>query len=175
MQNKTTIIIKNHMKIKELLMFWLIITALFFSFNATCLFIGENIELKSKVIYITKKTKDKYDKRTFTLRNEYGLFNIQEETFYKHFNKNYDDIECGDSVTSKNVYSNWYHWASNYETKSDITKLYNSSKVTENMDVYALTNMFFIFFATSLGFFLVSIVYFFYCLYHVLINKVSLF
>lgn len=157
------------MKIKELLMFWLIITALFFSSNCFRLFVGEFIELKSKVIYITKQ-KHKYDKRTFTLRNEYGLFKIQEETFYNHFNKKYDDIECGDSVTSKNVYSNLYHWASNDETKDNIIKLYNSSKVTENMDVYALTNMFFIFFATSLVFFLVSIVYFFYCLYHVLID-----
>ena len=70
------------MKIKELLKFWLIITALFFSFNTTKLFVGEFIELKSKVIYITKQ-KHKYDKRTFTLRNEYGSFKIQEETFYK--------------------------------------------------------------------------------------------
>lgn len=162
------------MKIKDLLIFWFIVSALFFSFNAASLFVGEFIELKSKVIYITKQ-KHKYDNRTFTLRNEYGSFKIQEETFYNHFNKKYDDIKCGDSVTSKNVYSNWYHWASNYETKSNITKLYNSSKVTENMDVYALTNMFFIFFVTSLVFFLVSIVYFFYCLYHVLSNKVSLF
>ena len=163
------------MKIKELLMFWLIITALFFSFNATKLFIGEFIELKSKVIYITKKTKDKYDKRTFTLRNEYGLFNIQEETFYNHFNKKYDDIKCGDSVTSKHVYSNWYLWASNDETKSNITKLYNSRYVTKNMNAYAAAIFFAWVFAISAIFFLLSIVNFIYCLYHVLSNKVSLF
>lgn len=163
------------MKIKELLMFWLIITALFFSFNATCLFIGEYIELKSKVIYITKKTKDKYDKRTFTLRNEYGLFNIQEETFYKHFNKNYDDIKCGDSVTSKNVYSNWYLWASNDETKSNITKLYNSRYVTKNINAYAVATFFAWVFLISVGFFLFSIVHFVCCLYHVVSNKISLF
>ena len=175
MQKKTTIIIKKDMKINELLMFWLIITALFFSFNATCLFIGEYIELKSKVIYITKKTKDKYDKRTFTLRNEYGLFNIQEETFYKHFNKNYDDIKCGDSVTSKHVYYNWYLWASNDKTKSNITKLYNSRYVTKNMNVYAAATFFALLFCISAVFSLLSIVNFIYCLYHVLSNKVSLF
>lgn len=162
------------MKIKELLKFWLIITALFFSFNTTKLFVGEFIELKSKVIYITKQ-KHKYDKRTFTLRNEYGSFKIQEETFYKHFNKKYDDIKCGDSVTSKNVYSNWYHWASNYETKSNITKLYNSRYVPKNMNVYVATIFFAFVFLISAVFFLLSIVYFFYCLYHVLSNKVSLF
>ena len=105
------------MKIKELLMFWLIITVLFFSFNATCLFIGEYIELKSKVIYITKKTKDKYDKRTFTLRNEYGLFNIQEKTFYKHFNKNYDDIitiDGNEMVVYDYLYSLTDNWIRNY-------------------------------------------------------------
>lgn len=155
-------------------MFWLIITALFFSFNATNLFVGEFIELKSKVIYITKQ-KHKYDKRTFTLRNEYGSFKIQEETFYKHFNKKYDDIKCGDSVTSKNVYSNWYHWASNYETKSNITKLYNSRYVPKNMNVYTATTFFALVFLISAGFFLLSIVHFIYCLYHVLSNKVSLF
>ena len=165
---------KKHMKIKELLIFWLIITALFFSYNATSLFIGEYIELKSKVIHITK-TKDKYDKRTFTLRNEYGLFKITEETFYKHFNKNYDDIKCGDSVTSKNVYSNWYHWASNYKTKSNITKLYNSRYVTKNMNAYAVATFFAWVFLISVGFFLFSIVHFVCCLYHVLSNKVSLF
>ena len=162
------------MKIKELLVFWLIITTLFFSSNCFRLFVGEYIELKSKVIHITK-TKYKYDKRTFTLRNEYGLFNIQEETFYNHFNKKYDDIKCGDSVTSKNVYSNWYHWASNDKTKSNITKLYNSSKVTENMNAYAVATFFAWVFLISIGFFLFSIVHFVYCLYHVLINKVSLF
>ena len=162
------------MKIKELLKFWLIITALFFSFNTTKLFVGEFIELKSKVIYITKQ-KHKYDKRTFTLRNEYGSFKIQEETVYKHFNKKYDDIKCGDSVTSKNVYSNWYHWASNYETKSNITKLYNSRYVPKNMNVYVATIFFAFVFLISAVFFLLSIVYFFYCLYHVLSNKVSLF
>ena len=155
-------------------MFWLIITALFFSYNATSLFIGEYIELKSKVIYITK-TKHKYDKRTFTLRNEYGLFKITEETFYNHFNKKYDDIECGDSVTSKNVYSNWYHWASNDETKKNIIKLYNSSKVTENMNAYAVATFFAWVFLISVGFFLFSIVHFVCCLYHVVSNKISLF
>lgn len=162
------------MKIKELLMFWLIITALFFSCNANKLFVGEFIELKSKVIYITKQ-KHKYDNRTFTLRNEYGSFKIQEETFYNHFNKKYDDIKCGDSVTSKNVYSNWYHWASNYETKSNITKLYNSRYVPKNMNVYAATTFFTLVFLISAVFFLLSIVHFIYCLYHVLSNKVSLF
>lgn len=163
------------MKIKELLIFWLIITTLFFSFNCFRLFVGENIELKSKVIYKTDKTKNKYDKRTFTLRNEYGLFTMTEDSFHNPFNKKYDDIECGDSITAKLTCVNWYKLASNDETKSNITKLYNSSKVTENMDVYALTNMFFIFFATSLVFFLLSIVHFVYCLYHALSNKVSLF
>lgn len=160
------------MKIKELLMFWLIITVFFFSLNATKLFVGEFIELKSKVI---SKTKNKHDERTFTLRNEYGSFTITENSLSNYFNKEYDNVKYGDSITSKNVYSNWYHWASNYETKSNITKLYNSRYVTKKMNVYALTNMFFIFFVTSLVFFLVSIVYFFYCLYHVLSNKVSLF
>lgn len=153
------------MKIKELLIFWLIITTLFFSFNCFRLFVGEFIELKSKVIYITK-TKYKYDKRTFTLRNEYGSFKIQEETFNNPFNKKYDDIECGDSITAKLTCVNWYQLASNDETKNNIIKLYNNSKVT---------NMFLIFFATSLVFFLVSIVYFVNCLYHVLNSKVSLF
>ena len=162
------------MKIKELLMFWLIITTLFFSFNATKLFVGEFIELKSKVIYITK-TKYKYDKRTFTLRNEYGSFKIQEETFYNHFNKKYDDIKCGDSVTSKNIYSNWYHWASNDETKNNIIKLYNSRYVTKNMNAYAAATFFVLVFGISAVFFLLSIVHFVYCLYHVLSNKVSLF
>ena len=162
------------MKIKELLKFWLIITVLFFSFNTTKLFVGEFIELKSKVIYITKQ-KHKYDKRTFTLRNEYGSFKIPKETFHNHFNKKYDDIKCGDSVTSKNVYSNWYHWASNYETKSNITKLYNSRYVPKNMNVYVATIFFAFVFLISAVFFLLSIVYFFYCLYHVLSNKVSLF
>ena len=109
------------------------------------------------------------------MRNEYGLFNIQEETFYKHFNKNYDDMECGDSVTSKHVYSNWYLWASNDKTKSNITKLYNSRYVTNNMNVYAAATFFAWVFVISAIFFLLSIVHFVYCLYNVLSNKVSLF
>lgn len=163
------------MKIKELLIFWLTITTLFFSFNCFRLFVGEYIELKSKVIYKTDKTENKYDKRTFTLRNEYGLFTMTENSFHNPFNKKYDDIECGDSITAKLTCVNWYQLASNDETKNNIIKLYNSSKVTENMDVHAVTSMFFVFFATSLVFFLVSIVYFVNCLYHVLNSKVSLF
>ena len=128
--------------------------------------------MKSKVI---SKTKNKHDERTIIIRNEYGSFTITENSLSNSFNKEYDNVKYGDSITSKQTYVNWYSWALNEKTKNNIIKLYNSSYVTENMDVYALTNMFFIFFVTSLVFFLVSIVYFFYCLYHVLSNKVSLF
>lgn len=160
------------MKIKDLLIFWFIVSALFFSFNAASLFIGEFIELKSKVI---SKTKNKHDERTIIIRNEYGSFTITENSLSYYFNKEYDNVKYGDSITSKQTYVNWYSWALNEKTKNNIIKLYNSSYVTENMNVHALTNMFFIFFVTSLVFFLVSIVYFFYCLYHVISNKVSLF
>ena len=100
---------------------------------------------------------------------------MTENAFHNPFNKKYDDIECGDSITAKQPCVNWYLFASNDETKNNIIKLYNSSKVTENMDVHAVASMLFVFFATSLVFFLVSIVYFVNCLYHVLNSKVSLF
>lgn len=163
------------MKIKELLMFWLIITTLFFSFNGACLFIGEFIELKSKVISKTNKTKNKYDKRTITFRNEYGLFTITENSSHNPFNKEYNDIECGDSIISKQTYVNWYCWALNDTTKNNIRKLYNSSYVTENTSVHAASTTFIFFFIVSGGFFLVSIAHFIYCLFHVLSSKVSLF
>lgn len=160
------------MKIKDLLKFWFIVSALFFSFNATCLFIGEFIELKSKVI---SKTKNKHDERTITIRNEYGSFTITENSLSNSFNKEYDDVKYGDSITSKQTYVNWYSWALNEKTKNNIIKLYNSSYVTENMNVHATATMFIVFFMMSGAFFIASIVYFFYCMYHVLSSKISLF
>lgn len=160
------------MKIKDLLTFWFIVSALFFSFNGASLFIGEFIELKSKVI---SKTKNKYDKRTITFRNEYGLFTITEKSSHNPFNKEYDDIECGDSITSKQTYVNWYCWALNDTTKNNIRKLYNSSYVTENTSVHAASTMFIVLFTVSSVFFVASIVYFFYCIFHVLSSRISLF
>lgn len=160
------------MKIKDLLKFWFIVSALFFSFNATCLFIGEFIELKSKVI---SKTKNKHDERTIIIRNEYGSFTITENSLSNSFNKEYNDVKYGDSITSKQTYVNWYSWALNEKTKNNIIKLYNSSYVTENMNVHATATMFMVFFIISSGFLITSIVYFIYCMYHVLSSKISLF
>lgn len=160
------------MKIKDLLTFWLIIATLFFSFKSSRLYIGEFIELKSKVI---SKTKNKNDERTIIIRNKYGSFTITENSLYNSFKKEYDDVKYGDSITSKQTYVNWYNWALNEKTKNNIIKLYNSSYVTENMNIYATAMMFLSFFLASAGFFIVSIVYFIYCLYHVLSSKVSLF
>lgn len=160
------------MKVKDLLTFWFIVSVLFFSFNATCLFVGELIELKSKVI---SKTKNKYDERTIIIRNEYGSFTITENSLSNSFNKEYDDVKNGDSITSKQTYVNWYSWALNEKTKNNIIKLYNSSYVTENMNVHATATMFMVFFIISIGFFIASIVYFFYCMCHVLSNRISLF
>lgn len=160
------------MKIKDLLTFWFIVSALFFSFNATCLYIGEFIELKSKVI---SKTKNKHDERTIIIRNEYGSFTITENLLSNSFNKEYDDVKYGDSITSKQTYVNWYSWALNEKTKNNIIKLYNSSYVTENMNVHATAVMFVIFFIMSGAFFIASIVYFFFCIFHVLSSRISLF
>ena len=166
------------MKIKDLLTFWFIVSALFFSFNAASLFIGEFIELKSKVI---SKTKNKHDERTIIIRNEYGSFTITENSLSNSFNKEYDNVKYGDSITSKQTYVNWYSWALNEKTKNNIIKLYNSSYVTENMNVHATATMFITFFIVSCGFFIVSIAHFIYCLCHVLglchvlSSKVSLF
>lgn len=160
------------MKVKDLLTFWFIVSVLFFSFNATCLFVGELIELKSKVI---SKTKNKYDERTIIIRNEYGSFTITENSLSNSFNKEYDDVKNGDSITSKQTYVNWYSWALNEKTKNNIIKLYNSSYVTENMNAHATATMFMVFFIISIGFFIASIVYFFYCMCHVLSNRISLF
>lgn len=160
------------MKIKDLLTFWFIVSALFFSFNATCLFVGEFIELKSKVI---SKTKNKYDERTIIIRNEYGSFTITENTLSDLFHKEYDDVKNGDSITSKQTYVNWYSWALNEKTKNNIIKLYNSSYVTENMNVDATVTMFIVLFTVSSVFFVASIVYFFYCIFHVLSSRISLF
>lgn len=159
------------MKIKDLLTFWFIVSALFFSFNATCLFIGEFIELKSKVI---SKTKNKHDERIIIIRNEYGSFTIAENSFSNSSNKEYDDVKNGDSITSKHTYVNLYRWASNDETKNNIIKLYNSSYVTENMNVHATALMFLVFFVVSGTFFLVSIGYFIYCICYVLSSRISL-
>ena len=172
MQKKTTIIKKNYMKIKDLLTFWFIVSALFFSFNAASLFLGEFIELKSKVI---SKTKNKHDERTIIIRNEYGSFTITENSLSNSFNKEYDNVKYGDSITSKQAYVNWYSWALNEKTKNNIIKLYNSSYVTENMNVHATATMFIIFFIVSCGFLITSIAHFIYCLCHVLSSKVSLF
>ena len=160
------------MKIKDLLTFWFIVSALFFSFNSVSLFIGEFIELKSKVI---SKTKNKHDERTIIIRNEYGSFTITENSLSNSFNKEYDNVKYGDSITSKQTYVNWYSWALNEKTKNNIIKLYNSSYVTENMNVSATATMFIVLSTVSSVFFIASIVYFFYCMYHVLSSRVSLF
>ena len=152
--------------------FWFIVSALFFSFNSVSLFIGEFIELKSKVI---SKTKNKHDERTIIIRNEYGSFTITENSLSNSFNKEYDNVKYGDSITSKQTYVNWYSWALNEKTKNNIIKLYNSSYVTENMNVSATATMFIVLSTVSSVFFIASIVYFFYCMYHVLSSRVSLF
>lgn len=160
------------MKVKDLLTFWFIVSVLFFSFNATGLFVGEFIELNSKVI---SKTKNKHDERTIIIRNEYGSFTITENSLSNSFNKEYNDVKYGDSITSKQTYVNWYSLALNEKTKNNIIKLYNSSYVTENMNVHATATMFMVFLIISSGFLITSIVYFIYCMCHVLSSRISLF